>query len=176
MVVRIEVNQLFVGFNGILDVTVLDVPVSEDLVLPLGLHHESLFEIESCEPLEDVESLRIQALDLLQDGDGLGGESVPGEVLCNLLVELDRGLELTNPAVQVPYAVDDGGVVRKFLKNLFVLFDSLLELPLLNKLLSVLQNLVPLDGHRPLRLPFSCGSTGGTPLTQPPVQSRLNLS
>ena len=137
MIVRIEIDQLFVGPDGLLEIAVLDVPVGEDLVLPLGLDQESLVEIECCEPLEDVEPLRIQALDLLEDGDGLGGESVAVEMLGDFLVELDRALELADPAVQVPDPVDDGGVVGKFFEDLLVLFDGLLELSLLNKLLSL---------------------------------------
>ena len=176
MVIRIEVDQLLVGFNGLFEVAILDVPIGEDLVLPLGFHQQPLVEIERREPLEDVEPLRIQPLDFLEDGDGLGGESIPGEVLRDLLVELYRALELADPAVQIPDAVDDGCVAGKFLENLLVLSDGLLELSLLNEPLSIPQNLVPLDGHEPSDSLISYNSRGGTPITQTPFTIRTDLS
>ena len=59
MIPGIEIDQLFVGIDRLLDFTVFDVPVSQDLVLPLGLDHQTLVEVKLGKTFKDVEALRV---------------------------------------------------------------------------------------------------------------------
>ncbi len=108
--VRVQVDELFVGLDGLFQLGILDVPVGQDLVLAFGLDDQTLIEIKLGEAFEDVEPLRVQPLDLFQDGDGLGDKAVAGEVIRDLLVQLDRPLQLADTSVEVTDTVDDRGV------------------------------------------------------------------
>ncbi len=69
----------------------------------------------------------------------------------DLLVELDRPLHLSDPAIEIADPVDDSGVAREAPEDLLVLANGLIELAFLDKLFSVLQDLVPFDRHSLLK-------------------------
>jgi hypothetical protein len=125
----------------------LGIPVGEDLVLVLGLDHEALLDVEVREAIEDVQPLRREPVDLLQDRDGLGGETILCEVVGDALIELDRAVDPADSQVQIADLVDGVDVSRVGLQDLLVLLDRHLHLALLSKLFGVPEHFVPSRGH-----------------------------
>ena len=114
--------------------------------IPLaGVDQQALVEIEIGEPLEDIEPLRIQALDLFEDCDRFGRETIGGEVIGYFFVELDRALQLADLTVKVADTIDDVGVVRESLEYLFVLFDRLIDVALLRVFLRGVERLIAVE-------------------------------
>ena len=114
------------GVDRLFQLPVLDVPIGQDLVLAFCLDHQPLIEIKASKSFKDVEALRVEALDLLENRDRLGCEPVAGEVVGDFLVKLDRSLELPNPPIQITHPVDDGRVFWEFLEDFLVLTNRLL--------------------------------------------------
>jgi hypothetical protein len=143
VVSRVELHEPAQHAHGLVQLAFLLVPLGQDLELALGLDEQTLFEVEIRQALVDVHALGSQAVDLLQDRDGLGDEAVLPEVVGDPLVQGDGVLHAADAAVEVAHPVDGVGVVRVGLEQFFVLVDGLLDLAFLDKFFRCAQNFYP---------------------------------
>jgi len=153
VVVGIQLHELLVNLDGLLVVTVLGVPVREHLILALGLDQETLLDVQLGQAVEDVQPLWGEPVDLLQNRYRLGGEPILGEAVGDALVQLDRLVDLTDSTIEVTDPIDRISVIRVELEHLLVLTDRLLDLTLVDELLCVTQDLVPIERHADLHPP-----------------------
>ena len=91
-------------------------------------------------------TLRVEPVDLLEDRDRLEEEAVLGEVLGDLLVDVDRLVDAVHPDEDVAEAVEGVGVVGRLLQGSAILLDGSVELAAGRELVGLLHDLLTL--HR----------------------------
>lgn len=147
VVLGIDLNQFSLNLHRVVKIIVLDKPLCQDGILILGFDDQALLNIEFGQPFKDLNPVWNQSIDLLENGDGLVGETISGITVGNPLIEFHRTIKLADPPVEITNPIDCVDIVGIQLQELFVLPNCRFNLALLDQLLSSLENLVPVDGH-----------------------------
>src|SRR4029077_14464233 len=129
-------------------IAVLEVIVSENLVLALCFHGKALLAREIGELGVDVELGRVELVDLLVDRDRFEEEAVARVVIGDSGEDLDRLVVAIDAHPEIADAIQSIDITGVIVEKALVLLDRRLDLPLRNQLLSAGDDLIALDRHR----------------------------